>query len=298
MDNYRSATDQSVRAQVESKILTEIENGRYRIVSDKSHILSAGRSTALHYEAWEEELPQDHQHREFLLLGIKNGFHIVDPDNIKEFVEMDNYRSATDQSVRAQVESKILTEIENGRYRIVSDKSHILSALRAIPKKNSCKMRLIHDASRPFGYALNDYASINHFKYQSLQDAVDLVKPGCFFAKVDLANAYRSVKIHPSNFKATGLKWRFKGENTFTYLIDERLPFGSARSPEIFNHITQAVREIMVRKGYKTIVCYLDDFLIVAQSYDECLGALNELSRLLRKLGFHINYSKIEGPTC
>lgn len=38
--------------------------------------------------------------------------------------------------------------------------------------------------------------------------------------------------------------------------------------------------------------------MIVVQSYDECLGASNELLRLLRKLGFHINYSKIEGPTC
>ena len=211
---------------------------------------------------------------------------------------MDNYRSATDQSVRAQVEDQILTEIENGRYRIVSDKSHIVSALGAIPKKNSPKMRLIHDASRPCGYALNDYASTNHFKYQSLQDAVDLVTPDCYFAKIDLANAYRSVKLHPSNFKATGLKWQFKGEKTFTYLIDERLPFGAAKSPDIFNHITQAVRKIMARKGYKTIVCYLDDFLIVAQSYDEYLETLTELLRLLRKLGFHINYSKIEGPTC
>ena len=62
---------------------------------------------------------------------------------------MDNYRSATDQSVRAQVQDQILTETENGRYRIVDDKSHIVSALGAIPKKNSTKMRLIHDASRP-----------------------------------------------------------------------------------------------------------------------------------------------------
>ena len=132
---------------------------------------------------------------------------------------MDNYRSATDQSVRAQVEDQILTEIENGRYRIVSDKSHIVSALGAMPKKNSPKTRLIHDASRPCGYALNDYASTNHFKYQSLQDAVDLVTPDCYFAKIDLANAYRSVKLHPSNFKATGLKWQFKGEKN-VYLLD------------------------------------------------------------------------------
>ena len=60
-------------------------------------------------------------------------------------------------------------------------------------------MRLIHDASRPKGQALNDYAPTDHFQYQSIQDAVDLVTPYCFFAKLDLANASRSVK--KSSFK-------------------------------------------------------------------------------------------------
>ena len=52
-------------------------------------------------------------------------------------------------------------------------------------------MRLIH--------ALNDYATTDHFQYQSIQDAVDLVTPNCFFAKLDLDYVYRNVKIHPSN---------------------------------------------------------------------------------------------------
>ena len=52
----------------------------------------------------------------------------------------------------------------------------------------------------------------------------------------------------------------------------------------------------MARKGFKTIVCYLDDFLIIANTYDEYLHALNVLLRLLRELGFHINYKKLEGP--
>ena len=43
-------------------------------------------------------------------------------------------------------------------------------------------------------------------------------------------------------------------------------------------------------------MCYLDDFLIIASTYDECLEALNVLLRLLRELGFHINYNKLEGP--
>ena len=71
---------------------------------------------------------------------------------------------------------------------------------------------------------------------------------------MNIANAYWFVKLHPLNFKATGLKWQFKGEKRLTYLIDELLPFGTAMSPEIFNHIIHAVRETIGREGYKTIV--------------------------------------------
>ena len=67
-------------------------------------------------------------------------------------------------------------------------KPHIVSALGAIPKKNSPDVRLIHDASRPSGSALNDYAINNPFSYQSIQDAVNLVTSGCYFAKLDLSN--------------------------------------------------------------------------------------------------------------
>ena len=260
----------------------------------KKHI--SGRSASLIYEAWEHSIPRDYEYREFILTGIKEGFYIVDPDSISNFAEVNNYPSATSEKMRAPVEDQILTELENGRYRIVSEKPHIVSALGAIPKKDSLKVRLIHDASRPFGHALNDFATTNHFKYQSFQDAMDLVTPGSYFAKIDLANAYRSVKIHPSNYKATGLKWRFQGDKQFTYMIDERLPFGASRSPEIFNRLTQSVRAIMAYQGHPNIVVYLDGFLIVAKTYRECMTTLNELLSLLRRLGFHINYNKIDGP--
>ena len=173
-----------------------------------------------------------------LLNGIKDDFYIIDPDCVSHSVEIDNYTSATAENVRGLVESQILTEIQNGRYRIVDRKPAIISALGAISKKDSNNVRLIHDASRASGQALNDYAINDHFQYQSIQDAVDLITPNCYLAKVDLANAYRSTKIHPSNFKATDLKWRFKNDNQYTYLIDERLPFGASRSPQIFNTIT------------------------------------------------------------
>ena len=251
----------------------------------------------LKLSAWTELLPESDIKRDYLLSGIKEGFHIIDsvPKNISN-VEVQNYKSATNSSCYPKVEAQILDELSNGQYITVPTKPRIVSAIGAIPKKNSNKIRLIHDCSRPTGSAVNDFSSHNPFKYQSLQDAVDLIQEGDFLAKVDLSNAYRVVKIHKDDFAATGLKWTFSGKNQPTYMIDTRLPFGASRSPEIFNELTQAVRRIMISRGYSQLVAYLDDFLVVGRNQQDCLQAMNELVYVLRRLGFRINYNKLEGP--
>ena len=58
----------------------------------------------------------------------------------------------------------------------------------------------------PSGSAVNDYEDAESFKYQSLQDAIKLLEPGYFMAKIDLRHTCRSVGIHPNNFDAMGLK--------------------------------------------------------------------------------------------
>ena len=212
-------------------------------------------------------------------------------------MECDNYKSATNIDVRDIIEAQIIDEIQNGHYLIVDNKPQIVSALGAIPKNTErTKFRLIHDASRPYGQALNDLAAHDPFKYQSLQDAVDLIKPGDWVAKVDLKGAFRSVGIAVDNYGATGLKWRFKGSSRNTYFVDTRCSFGARRSPEIFNELTQSVLEIMRRRGFMNIVCYCDDFLIIASSKEECRRTMLELITILRKLGFAINYDKVIGP--
>ena len=195
------------------------------------------------------------------------------------------------------MEAQIIEEIENGHYRIVDHKPQIVSALGAIPKNSEkTKFRLIHDASRPYGQSLNDHAVHDPFRYQSLQDAIDLIKPGDWLAKVDLKGAFRSVGIAVDNYGATGLKWRFKGQQRHTYFIDTRCSFGARRSPEIFNELTQSVLAIMRQKGFMNIVCYCDDFLIIASSKEECRRTMIQLIQTLRKLGFAINYDKVIGP--
>ena len=158
-------------------------------------------------------------------------------------------------------------------------------------------MRLIHDCSRPLGHALNDYITTQSFKFQTLDDAIKLLKPNYFMAKIDLRHAYRSVPIHKSNFAATGLKWEFEGHANYTYMYDARLPFGAKSSREIFHRLTQAVRRMMAKRWYESIIVYLDDFLIIGKTEAECSLAYSMLLQFLHDLGFQISWRKVIEPT-
>ena len=149
----------------------------------------------------------------------------------------------------------------------------------------------------PTGRSMNDFAEIDLFKYQSVQYALRIIKPGDYLAKVDLSNAFRSVGLHPSNFKATGIKWKFCGEDKFTYLVDQRLCLGGKRAPGIFDSLSHAVRAIMYSRGVHSLVYYLDDWLIISNNFEQCRLIMLDLIHVLRKLGFHINYNKVEGPS-
>ncbi|CAG2249940.1 unnamed protein product [Mytilus edulis] len=158
-------------------------------------------------------------------------------------------------------------------------------------------LRLIHDASLPEVGGINYYASDTSCKYMDLKDACKIIKQGDFLAKVDLSNAYRSVKVYASNYPYTGLHWRFQGDNQDTFFYDTKLPFGAAQSPSIFQRLSSAVCRIMKSKYNFCVIAYLDDFLIIESTYDRCSAALTCLIKLLRKLGFYINWNKVEGPS-
>ena len=52
----------------------------------------------------------------------------------------------------------------------------------------------------------------------------------------------------------------------------------------------------MKRRGF-TVLAYLDDFLIIADTKVECKQAYEELIKLLGELGFQINWDKAVGPS-
>ena len=231
--------------------------------------------------------------RDFILNGLKNGFSIIDEsvENVKPAFT-DNHRSAILK--KDKVEAQIIEEINEGNYSVVNDKPKIISALAAIDKPNG-DIRLIHDLSLPTGYSVNDYAKKDECKFQSFKDALALVSPNSFMAKVDLKSAYRSVLIKVDEQTLTGLQWTFKETLKPLNIIDRCLPFGARKSPAIFNRITQAVQRMMERRGYKVIV-YLDDFFVCEDTFARCRQGLTELIMLLRSLNFKINWKKVVDP--
>ena len=262
----------------------------------KKRAVRVNTEGALMLEAWKEALPLDDPQRHELLHGIEHGFRIINQDYDGHEVWEDNYSSATDPKNFDKVEAQILAELANGRYVRAKVRPKIISALGAIPKPDSDKIRLIHDCSRPHGQAVNDYAINDSFSYQSIEDAVEIITPNCYLLKLDLSQAYRSVKISCDDHQVSGLAWTFKGDKDPTVLIDTRLPFGARLAPAQFNKLTQAVRRIMSSRGFNGLICYLDDFLIIAKTADECRARCLELIKLLRSLGFAINYNKVVGP--
>lgn len=54
---------------------------------------------------------------------------------------------------------------------------------------------------------------------------------------------------------------------------------------------------MMARKGFPHVFSYLDDFLVLGDSLENCQLAQMTLIRLLISLGFYINWKKCSSPS-
>ena len=135
----------------------------------------------------------------------------MDPNTQFTEVNMRNCKSATNATFKLLVEKTIPNEIQQGNYVITATIPTVESASGVIPKPNSSEARLIHDCFRRHGHAVNEFISTRYVKFQFLYDAIKLLKPNYFMAKIDLNHAYRWRPIYSANNQATGCQWRFRG---------------------------------------------------------------------------------------
>ncbi|OOZ38563.1 hypothetical protein BOW52_08340 [Solemya elarraichensis gill symbiont] len=132
---------------------------------------------------------------------------------------------------------------------------------------------------------LNEFVQYNHFKQETFNIVLDLVQPNDFMTKIDLADAYFSIPIHPSHWKYLKFYW-----NSILYCF-VCLPFGLTIAPYLFTKILRPIfawfRQQNIRSSY-----YIDDSINFDQVRAVCQRNSNRILDTLQSLGFNINQKK------
>ena len=132
---------------------------------------------------------------------------------------------------------------------------------------------------------LHQFVENIHFKVANNRLALNCISPGDFILSIDLKDAYFSVPIFQPHRKYLRFLWNFK-RYEFTCL-----PFGYSLAPRVFTKIFKPVMAYFRFLGFRVII-FIDDLILIASSYDECLQQLEVLKQTLCELGFTVNVEK------
>lgn len=143
----------------------------------------------------------------YLSFGIENGFLIVDENCDVPSCECHNYSSVLTGSAFECVDQIIKKELSCGKYVRSHSRPHCVHSLGAVPKKGSSKWRPITDCKRPIGSSIISYKSTTFHNccYSMIDNVIDMLQPNMFMASVDISAAYRSILVHPSQWKYQGI---------------------------------------------------------------------------------------------
>ena len=133
--------------------------------------------------------------------------------------------------------------------------------------------------------SFNDCIDKIHFKMETIKSAILNISKGDYFASVDLKDAYFSIPIHKEYRKYLRFVWNGKH---YQFKV---LPQGLASSPRVFTKILKPVYATLRKKGH-SIAPYIDDSLLNAPTYLDCLRTITDTCFLVDSLGFTINPNK------
>ncbi len=148
-----------------------------------------------------------------------------------------------------------------------------------IPKRDG-GLRPVLDL-RPINRALGK----RPFRMLTLKQILAQIRPGDWFASVDLKDAYFHIQIAPHHRRF--LRFAFEG-TAYQYSV---LPFGLALAPRTFSKCMDAVLSPLRSSGVR-ILNYLDYWLILAQSRDTLISHIDSLLIHLESLGLCVNRQK------
>ena len=123
------------------------------------------------------------------------------------------------------------------------------------------------------------------FKMETLQSIISMMQPGLWLASVDLKDAYFHVPIARDQWKYL----RFSiGGKAYQYKVT---PFGLSPAPRLFTHVVRVIVVWLRLRGVR-LHAYLDDIVLIGNSPQEVLHALQITIQAFALAGFIINVKK------
>ena len=163
--------------------------------------------------------------------------------------------------------------------------NEVLSPVFTRPKKDGSH-RMILNLSR-----LNEDVRYEHFKMDTLHSALDLVIKDCWFASIDLKDAYYCVPI--SDDYTQILRFMWKGQR---YEF-KALPNGLSCGPRKFTKLLKPVFSVLRKHGHVS-TAFLDDSLLLGITQEDCINNILDTLKILKRLGFIVHPSKsVLAPT-
>ena len=184
--------------------------------------------------------------------------------------------------IRAGMAAEITALLSKGVIEPTADHPRLcMSPIFLVPKRSG-NFRLILNLKR-----INHYIGSVHFRMETLASILPYLNPGDWTVSINLKDAYHHVPIAAMSrdllgFTFNGDVYRFKA-----------LPFGLKPAPRLFTRLVGCVAAFLRQRGLR-IFCYLDDWLLVANSPALLRQHLALLLHTVQALGFVINWDKSE----
>jgi len=139
--------------------------------------------------------------------------------------------------------------------------------------------------------SLNRFVDTPHFQMEDYRTVKLLMWPKCYFASIDLQDAYYVVPVKEEDRKFLCFQW-----NNTMYRFT-CLPFGLSTSPLVFTKILRPFVGFLRSRGIFCCI-YLDDLLCLDNTKQSCSDNVSFILANLQALGFVINFDKSQLVPC
>lgn len=131
---------------------------------------------------------------------------------------------------------------------------------------------------------LNQYVKQSKFRMETPRSVLAVISHNDWMVTIDLKDAYLQIPVHPASQRYLRFAWERRA------LQFRALCFGLSTAPQMFTRMMAPVASELHKLGIRTHQ-YLDDWLLLAGSYQEAPESTQTALNLCTRLGIRINYS-------